>query len=521
MKIKKKSAFGMAVLLAVSLLVPVTGCASQEDKLFANNVTYSAFGAAGDGKTNDFAAIKKAHEYANEKGVAVKADKNATYYIGAVEDSVPVKTNTDWSDAEFIIDDKSAETDSKVWWYPLFRVLPETEPEAVELPEGYSLSAGQKNIGLKFGDKKLLAVYNEEKRDFIRHASSDSAGYPRQEVILTDKNGNVDSSTPLQWDYEKVTKMNAYSVSDQPLLLRGGKFTTIANDDPKYTGYYERGIKVERANVTVKNVAHYVTDEGETGSPYNGFFRAQYANNVVFESCVMTGHTYYYQGTYDTRLYGSNNVRYLNCVQSNDHTDPKFWGIMCSDFCKNLTMDGCKLSRFDAHMGVYNATIKNSDIGQHISLVGGGLLRVENVIRRCAKGSWFNRFVTLRDDYGSFFYGDIIIKDSKLLTGRGINYVIAGAWYDWDFGYECRLPNTVTLDNVTMEYEEGIEEYLHPCLFIFSHFTEKANETPEYMKNSTNPLTFPEKVIIKNNATNFKMTANTLGWFEETQTVNK
>lgn len=507
------------VLAFCAFAFPVAGCSqkSDEDKLFENNVKYSEFGAVGDGKTDDFEAIKAAHEYANEHGVAVKADRGAKYYIGAVEDTVTVKTNVDWSGAEFFIDDKSAEPDSRVWWYPLFTVKSYSEPQRIEIPLDFSLTSNQKKIGLSFEKPYLLAIYNEEKRDFIRHSSTDNLGYARQEVLLVDKDGTVDETTPIQWDYERVTKITAYPVDDAPMLLRGGKFTQIANDDPKILHYFERGIRVERSNVTVKGVSHYVTGEGKTGSPYNGFFRTSFANHVVFENCEMTGHKIYGQGTYDTRLASSNNVKYLNCTQTNDHTDADLWGVMCSDYCKNLTMDGCKLSRFDAHMGVYNATIINSDIGLNISVTGGGLLRVENVIRRCPRGSWYNRFVTLREDYGSFFYGDVIIKDSTLITGRGINYVLAASWYEWDFGYACRFPNTVTLDNVRYEIEKGIEEYIHPYIFIFSHLTQDEAHTPAYAQSSINPPMLTQKVIIKNNVTNYKLTANTLGWFADTQ----
>ncbi len=524
MKIKRIT-LATAALVIAAFIIPVAGCSARnpEDELFEPHVSYGDFGAVGDGKADDFNAIKAAHTYANENGVAVKADEGAKYYIGAVEDTVTVKTNVDWTGAEFIIDDKSAAPDSKVWWYPLFSVLPDSEPEKIEIPTGYSLKAGQKNVKMAFEKPCMLAIYNANKRDFIRHGFKGDTGATRQEIILVDGSGNVDQSTPIQWDYDKVTEITAYSTDDKPLMLRGGKFLTIANDDPTTLHYFERGIRVERANVTVKNVTHLVMGEGETGSPYNGFFRTKLANNVLFENCKMTGHKIYKnesgneQGTYDTRPFSSNDVKYLNCTQTNDHTDKSFWGIMCSDYCKNLYMDGCKLSRFDAHMGVYNATIINSDIGQNISVTGGGLLRVENVIKRCAKGTYYNRFVTLREDYGSFFYGDVIIKDSTLITGRGINYVIAASWYDWNFGYECRFPSTVTLDNVKFEYEDGIEEYIHPYLYIFSHTTENPEYTPEYMKSSKNPVKLPEKVIIKNNETQFKLTANTFGWYSETQ----
>lgn len=518
--------FNLILFITISVFFTSCKISDDEDKLFEQHVKYSEFGAVGDGKTDDFAAIIKTHQYANDHHIAVKADPGAKYYIGAIEDHAEVQTNVDWSGAEFIIDDKSATDESRVWWHPIFLVLPDTEPQDIALPSNFSLSAGQKNIGLKFEKDVMLAVYNNEKRDFIRYGLSGDTGWVRQEIILVDKNGNVDPSTPLQWDYSKVTSMKAYAIDDNPILLRGGTFTTIANDDATFRYYYERGIKIKRSNVTVKNVVHHVTEEGTIVSPYNGFYRTEFANKVVFENCVMTGHKLYKnlsgndQGTYDTRLASSNDVSYINCTQANDHTDPTYWGVMCSDFCKNLLMDGCKLSRFDAHMGVYNATIINSDIGQNISVTGGGLLRIENVTKRCAAGTYFNRFVTLREDYGSFFYGDIIIKDSILLTERGINYVVAASWYDWDFGYECRFPTTITLDNVKMQYAEGIQEYLHPCLYIFSHMTHDETQTLEYVKTSKNPVVLTEKVIIKNNSTEFKMTTNQFGWFEGTEIIN-
>ncbi|MEJ6580174.1 MAG: hypothetical protein QNL33_00795 [Akkermansiaceae bacterium] len=42
-------------------------------------VSYRDFGAVGDGKVDDFAALVKAHDHANEKGLPVKADEGATY----------------------------------------------------------------------------------------------------------------------------------------------------------------------------------------------------------------------------------------------------------------------------------------------------------------------------------------------------------------------------------------------------------------------------------------------------------
>ena len=54
------------------------------------------------------------------------------------------------------------------------------------------------------------------------------------------------------------------------------------------------------------------------------------------------------------------NVSFVNCTQTNDINDRTYWGVMASNYSKNLLYDNCVWSRFDAHMGVANATIRNS-----------------------------------------------------------------------------------------------------------------------------------------------------------------
>ena len=55
-------------------------------------VTYEDFGAVGYGKTEDFDAIKRAHEYANENGLDVVCEDAKTYYIGIMTKTIPIKT---------------------------------------------------------------------------------------------------------------------------------------------------------------------------------------------------------------------------------------------------------------------------------------------------------------------------------------------------------------------------------------------------------------------------------------------
>lgn len=69
-------------------------------------VDYEAFGAIGDGVTDDFEAVFAAHEYANEHSLPIKAKETATYYIGEkFTKSIPVACDVDFSGASFIVDD--------------------------------------------------------------------------------------------------------------------------------------------------------------------------------------------------------------------------------------------------------------------------------------------------------------------------------------------------------------------------------------------------------------------------------
>ena len=69
-------------------------------------VYYEDFGAVGDGIHDDIAAIQAAHAYANETGRPVKARVGATYYIKDCKTPALIKTDTDFTGAKFIIDDR-------------------------------------------------------------------------------------------------------------------------------------------------------------------------------------------------------------------------------------------------------------------------------------------------------------------------------------------------------------------------------------------------------------------------------
>ena len=69
-------------------------------------LSYEQFGAKGDGVTDDIDAIIACHEEANKTGTPIKAKDGAKYYIAKVA-TATVKTDVDFGNAEFIIDDSA------------------------------------------------------------------------------------------------------------------------------------------------------------------------------------------------------------------------------------------------------------------------------------------------------------------------------------------------------------------------------------------------------------------------------
>lgn len=95
---------------------------------------------------------------------------------------------------------------------------------------------------------------------------------------------------------------------------------------------------------------------------------------------------------------------------------------MGSQYCKDFIFDNVKLNRIDAHQGIYNLTVKNSEIGYYgFTLTGKGILDIENTTVSSES------FITLRGDYGSTWDGNVYIKNLTLDTEKDRNcdnYVI-------------------------------------------------------------------------------------------------
>ena len=412
-------------------------------------VYYSEFGAKGDGISDDFDAIIAAHTAANKNGARVRADAGKRYYIGGANKTARVETDTDWTGAEFIIDDTKVSQNGSAWhdsW--IFDIA--SAQQSANITSVTTLKKDQGKLNLSLPSGAVLVAADSNVKRYIRRGLDANSGADQTDIFIVDKNGNVDPSAPIIWDFDSVTSLVSYPIDEKKLTVRGGIFTTIANTGNAGSSYMKRGIRILRSNTAIDGLTHLVTGESGLNAPYDGFIKLENCANVTIQNTRLTGHVYGSIGTYDINANRTVNLSIINCDQTNDITDQALWGIFASNYSKNILFDRVKFSRFDAHQGVLNATILNSELGwQGITIIGCGLLRVENT-KVAARLS----FISFRDDYGSTWEGDVIIRNCTFAPpGSQLYPRLISTENDgqWDFGYPCCMPGTITIDGLVID----------------------------------------------------------------------
>ncbi len=547
----------------------------NNEKTLTRPVCYADFGAVGDGVENDFEALMNAHDYANEHNLPVVGEAGKSYRITTTEKDgiarqIVIKTPTDWNEATIIIDDTDiahAEGKNRDFNSPVFKILPYEESfelsqeEIAKLPK---IGISTKKIDLGLGYPAMIVLYNDDVRHYIRFGPNANLGNPQHELVVLDKDGNVDPTTPLMYDYDKITKVEVIKIDLPKIVIKNATFITRASqiDTVKHLpdgtvknlnkSYFLRNLIISRSNTTIKNIKHYITGEisvedqakGVYGPAYRGFFNALNANNIFIEDCIVTARRYYTPGTYGFSAGLTNNIVLKNCKQSNFYKrdsegnltkilsmqeNPltkklEYWGLGGTSFCKNMVYDSSEITRYDAHQGLCNGKIINCHVSM-INLIGTGDMLIENTLielKDCC-------LINLRRDYGSTWRGKITFKNCKVFPNEEVVkksaiYVFGFCYTNHNFGYKCYFPS-VEIDNL---------ELLNPELLPIRLFLTKkpgmAHETPatEYNihlptlsdgRENLNPITPPESFKVINNKKGHPYVIADVPFFENTELV--
>ena len=474
-------------------------------------VTYEDFGAIGDGVTDDFGAIYKAHAYANEHKLPVKGTPGKTYYIFDTSlgtetfFKAEIKTNVDWCGANFIIDDRKL---SRMRGTPyramagenIFAVMPEDEhkPFRIEDKEtleriarqGLDMNTKKIDLGIDWNGSVMIIPYNSAHKVFRRRGYTQFAGEPMHEIIVVEADGSISEETPIMFSYSSIDYIDVYKLDPaSAITIENGVFTTLEskinhflpNDKGElaytYHGYIGRGMEVRRAYTTVKCIKHIVkygftiyerAIHNLEGAMYNGFFRAAYTNHVTFKDCIMPGRVAYgINGGYSSYNFGAlcvNKIVLDGCFQ------PNFW----------VTIDPETYEMLDATVYDENATGRARKASED-ALPGSGFASVNGIQRRlcwgiggtnyCKNMEYINSTLTRFDAHAGLYHGKITNCNisGMELTGVGDFVLENSAWYPYttttpllylraDYGYHWG--GDVLIKNVKAYMIEGSDLYL-------------------------------------------------------------
>ena len=280
----------------------------------------------------------------------------------------------------------------------------------------------------------------------------------------------------IQGEYDGVN----VAMNDRPWEER----TPLKLDEK--LGYYvpANGYTANRTTIFDSNGKAYTGKDVVlmSGVTYTGIINVSFSEGVKVKNCEFQAHMYYGSGTYDLNLYNANNVKFENCIQTNFFEKDQqgndtmkanmrlCWGIMGSNYCKNLSFDSCRLTRFDAHCGVYNAEMKNCDVAV-IRLIGGGDFILDNTTFYHSQDG---APIQLREDYGATFNGTVTVKDCTINSiNTEISGLIDAPTANWDNGYGTYFPNLV-IDNLKLGTAQtgfniivnsGLEEFSNKNLY--------------------------------------------------------
>lgn len=491
-------------------------------------IYYSDFGVVGDGVTNDTEAIRAAHEVANLDNLTVMGEKGKTYYFAKMETPIMVKTDVDFCGAKLIFDASYFTTADTGNVYQVESHFPDFNigKEYIDAINANKDSDGLVIRGFSHGDEQttklnlglgypaLLKIYNTKNKTYMRWGYVDNAGQNQCEVVLVDKDGNIDPSTPILLDYTEVTSITVIRTDIPTLTIKNATVESIASKTNTLGkgGSVAHSFYLSRPNTVFENMHHIITGEiaknaptrlnaetglwedvssegysyesgkimfggkeykGEDVKPfigytYSGFVQCRDAHNILVKGCTFQARVYYNEGTYDISSTFVNKVVFEDCIQSNFFDEREIytkygpstvanlslcWGVAGTNFCKNMEYINSELTRYDAHCGVVNGKVIGGKISV-VRLIGGGTFTIEGVEFYTRSGA----SIQLREDYGASFNGTVIVKDTHFNYSWESQYgnceftqvLFQATTAPWDNNYETHFPNVI-IDNISVK----------------------------------------------------------------------
>ncbi|OUM59287.1 hypothetical protein PIROE2DRAFT_63866 [Piromyces sp. E2] len=458
---------------------------SSDVNLTKNKLTYEYFGAVGDGKTNDYFAIKKAHDFANNeyatKGVflTVYASSGKTYYLGSnkIDDksyNILVATNVDWQNANFIVDDTLPSVDPTK---PLFNIISvmgaatgkniveytNVNANSSEIWKYRNISKNKNNLKnlvnailndnkimlssqkKYFNSANVIALALTDTKDKYYRSGNTSNSTKQTELILVDRNtGEV--LNDVENDFRDVIRIRAWPIPNKVINIKNATFTTrtlnqavSSNDGPN--AYVQRNIFINfTGNVNISNVKHHLDENykgnnrqtNPIGNAYYGFIRLYNSAYIKLNKAALTPHNFakYHDGktpygTYDLVFDMTSNLMIDHLVHANNTNSNSHSEIV------NDKVWGIIGSNESKNIFITNSMVNRIDTHRGIrnlyisdTVIGDKGLTLTGSNYFYAKNLIMDQsaqIIELRSDYGSSWDGVMVLNNIKYIISDRVN----------------------------------------------------------------------------------------------------
>ena len=464
---------------------------------------------------DDYYAIKATHDCANKHKIPVVVTKG-TYNIykkTGYNTQIKVQTNTNLNGSTIYIHDEILEYVNNKLNYKgiIYQIANDDNScETINIKNAGSFDSiinqvnnkGYKNAYVKITDN------SGKEKVFKRSGKNKNNGDAKSDVFIL-KDGKIQSDyNKFFWSRNSyLTNSSVYvcNISKDTVKFENAIFKTIIGEDASLknmNGYAVRNISIARSNTELNGLTHlFITLKGGkeqlvryTYYEHASFFNFESAANIKFNNSVVYAlkvkdNTTNVSSTYDfgigdvinmtstnikmydnsvhKSIYG-NNSSFMNTFDNDENGQlvADLWGVMGTNRSKYITFNNCKLNRIDAHRGILVLNVNDSVLGRHsINVTGAGdyINNELNLTNVTVKGSVKNSFITLREDYGSTWNGDIIIKNcvfESTLSNKNTAYLVYwNADDNNDYGYELYLPR-ITINGLKINNNKISKFYI-------------------------------------------------------------
>ena len=99
----------------------------------------------------------------------------------------------------------------------LFEVRSQLEPEELQIDQ---LTRDKKQVEARPEHDCHVLVENDNKSLYIRRGLNQNKGTPQHDCFILRRDGSIES--PIDWEYDEITRIEARPIDDTTLYLRGG-----------------------------------------------------------------------------------------------------------------------------------------------------------------------------------------------------------------------------------------------------------------------------------------------------------